>query len=259
MMKGFCYCSAVVIAAGALGACVCTSMPDQHLTEGIQNLEPCATDGQYEQFVQTCLRSQCDEEPNRRPISTMSVWPAFGPESMMELWRDTESQSGGSTYGITCYYATQSLYAVFSEMKECAPDASPSAQSLPATHSLSCRIPEDLGVLLSEIWSEALYQVRYPRRRSRGLDGVMYRFGTFKEGIGHMRGEIWSPKSGTPRKLVDISDTLIQYCHTNEAARNELLGAIRSRCASVIDELRQSKGAEEPQDRDLLPEDPSHP
>ena len=58
-----------------------------------------------------------------------------------------------------------------------------------------------------------LYDTRYPREISLGLDGVNYHFSAKLPGNINYAGKVWSPKeSSKTGNIVKIADHMLSYC-----------------------------------------------
>jgi len=95
-------------------------------------------------------------------------------------------------------------------------------------NEVESEIPESLAVLVYEIWTNALFQVKYSRSVSRGFDGTTYRFSTYLRGPGWFHGTTWSPSEDLPPKwLVEISKTILRLAE-NEADMDATIDRLKA-------------------------------
>jgi hypothetical protein len=58
-------------------------------------------------------------------------------------------------------------------------------------------IPRELCEQINDVWEKALLDVRHPKEKVHGLDGVCYHFSTWIKGRGDVSGQTHSPDKGS--------------------------------------------------------------
>ncbi|WP_294235523.1 hypothetical protein [Prosthecobacter sp.] len=99
------------------------------------------------------------------------------------------------------------------------------------THAIL--VPEDLARTIYELWSNMLFETRYPKAAYHGLDGTTYVFSTFIRALGWMHGSVWSPDEDQPPGwITKLAGELHQFAtqgSTNEAEITKRVTATRER------------------------------
>lgn len=95
------------------------------------------------------------------------------------------------------------------ELKEQYPDNPEDIPRMSCNKSIEKQLAEDIQF----VWQEMLYETKYPREPSMGLDGETYHFSAKMWGNVNYAGKVWSPNQDTKAgKLVAISELMAQYC-----------------------------------------------
>lgn len=95
-------------------------------------------------------------------------------------------------------------------------------------------IDAGLGARLQGVWKAMLLDTRFVREGEGGAfvtDGTIYHFSTYGDVFQTLAGRTQSPMPGTrPAALVEIADTMAQYCESKTPA---LLSALDARVAAL--------------------------
>lgn len=102
------------------------------------------------------------------------------------------------------------------------------AQVRPDLDVAEAPLAEATVVVLEELWTAALRQVRYPEQPRLGLDGVTYHFADWTRGFGYRAGTVWLPATTSRLAgLVEVGEALAAYARTapqdRPAAEQKLL------------------------------------
>ncbi len=87
---------------------------------------------------------------------------------------------------------------------------------------MAALLPDSVALRLIAIWRSVVRETRKEKETSIGADGVTYIF--FAEP--NLLGQIWSPESGTMKKMVDSSDLLVEYVKGSPSEQSETLNQL---------------------------------
>ena len=85
--------------------------------------------------------------------------------------------------------------------------------------TVEVEVPKDVAVSIYEMWVNALYEVRYDRTATDGLDGWTDIFTAFVRGKGWMSGEVWVPQKNLPPAwLEDAAKAMMKFAGDRDLA-----------------------------------------
>lgn len=103
-----------------------------------------------------------------------------------------------------------------------------------------------LAALIHHVWINALFETRYPKTPTGGLEGVEYEFSAFIVGFGKLRGRTWSPRADAPPKwLVALGRKIIDWSEAEDgekATQRKDIEDISLKILSYINENGKNTG-----------------
>jgi hypothetical protein len=88
-----------------------------------------------------------------------------------------------------------------------------------ATKELQVPIDSDFAIAVQRAWAAMILKTRYPKNRYLGGGGFQTEFSVWVKGVGGAFGQLWSPRSGLTKELMDLGFALADYCKTPESER----------------------------------------
>ena len=215
--------------------------PEDSLYTGIFLIE-------YEQKVLNYLR-----EANEREVLVRAfVFPSFRPEYVVGIRKNEEEHAIFIISPMVQLWGYESLDMMKNEQVSALEDGS-FVRGLDGIRELEETYPEDyldvpkvrcdaviendLANDIAALWEKMLFETRYEKSDSLGLDGTTYHF-SMTSGFQRLAGKTWSPNSQTRAgKLVALSHAMSTFCEesteTNfqilEDAKIELENALQGR------------------------------
>lgn len=163
------------------------------------------------------------------------IRPSFAAESCVSVYSDVskeaEKKHGGwesvpdneQTYFITVTKASESLwYAMQKKM----------TKKVKVT-KVDREISLDLAAAIQRAWGRMLQHTKYPARASMGADGVTFQFSVWVRGLGHLHGQIWSPKGELTAEMASIGSSVAEFASNKDATEKPLIERLKALEAKI--------------------------
>jgi hypothetical protein len=215
--------------------------PEDSLYTGIFLIE-------YEQMVLHALR----EADEREVLVRAFVFPSFRPEYAIGIRKNEESHTIFKVSPKVQLWGYESLEMMKNEQVTVLEDGS-FVRDVDGIKALEEAYPEnyldvplvrcdaevesDLANDIVALWEQMLFETRYEKSNSLGMDGTTYHF-SMQVGFQTLAGKTWSPNNETRAgKLVALTHAMSAYCEessernfqTLEYSKTELKNALQNR------------------------------
>jgi len=129
--------------------------------------------------------------------------------SYFVFYKTSPSQGRGTSFAL---FSEGNKYYALVWTEKCWDEMSTDERRQPLREPLNqvkVEISEQLGMLVYEIWVNAIMESRYSRADSQGLDGITYTFGVRLKSRGWFHAWTWSPEDDLPPKwMTEVGDFL---------------------------------------------------
>ena len=156
-------------------------------------------------------------------FAQMVVRPSFSAEYAVRLYGDGNQIDTTHQCFLTHFAADKSIYHSMPENND------KKEQRKVAIAVTTVEISKPLATRIEQLWRRMLLRTRYPEEGGSGLDGT-----TFEFSIWYVYGRTWSPHERKgPLLLIELGESLIDYCKTAPAERPAAARKIENKAAQL--------------------------
>jgi hypothetical protein len=169
----------------------------------------------------------------------MVISPSFSGESSIAVYENASEEvlkrhngilhlvpNDQKKFVITVTRAAENLYFT---MAGGPPDVKESKKV--KIERFDAEIPASLAVAIQRAWVAMLQRTRYPSHAYAGDDGTGYQFAVWVRNLGDLEGEISSPSSGLPLRMVQLGEEMMKLAMAKRTVAEKeaelLIGKLR--------------------------------